>query len=52
MSLFSKKEIMLLKEFVYKENETYYKNKNAKYDSYLSKKNKDINNIYRIILKI
>ena len=47
MNLFSKKEVILLRELVNKENQEYYKKQNTKYDSDLDKRNKDINNAYK-----
>lgn len=47
MNLFSKKEVILLRELVNKENQEYYKKQNTKYDSDLHKRNKDINNAYK-----
>ena len=50
-----KKEVILLRELVNKENQEYYKKQNTKqntkYDSDLDKRNKDINNAYKILKK-
>ena len=51
MNLFSKREVVLLKELVNKENQEYYKKQNIKYDSYLHKRNKATNNAYEILKK-
>lgn len=51
MSLFSKKEVILLRKMVNKENREYYKKQNISYDSDLAKRNKEINNIYKILKK-
>ena len=49
--LFSKKDLILLGELVDKENQEYYKKRNTKYDSDLDKRNKAINNVYKILKK-
>ena len=46
-----KREVILLRELVNKENQEYYKKQNTKYDSDLDKRNKDINNAYKILKK-
>ena len=51
MNLFSKREVVLLKELVNKENQEYYKKQNTKYNSDLDKRNKAINNVYKILKK-
>lgn len=51
MNLFSKREVILLRELVNKENQEYYKKQNIKYDSDLDKRNKAINNAYKILKK-
>lgn len=50
MKLFSKKELLYMKEFVVKQNKEYFKSSEIKDDD-LYKKNKSINDIYRIISK-
>lgn len=51
MNLFSKREVILLRELVNKENQEYYKKQNTKYNSDLDKRNKAINNAYKILKK-
>lgn len=51
MNLFSKREVILLRELVNKENQEYYKKQNTKYNNNLYKRNKDINNAYKILKK-
>ena len=51
MKLFSKKDLILLGELVDKENQEYYKKQNTKYISDLDKRNKAINNVYKILKK-
>lgn len=51
MKLFSKKDLILLGELVDKENQEYYKKQNTKYNSDLDKRNKAINNVYKILKK-
>ena len=50
MKLFSKKELLDMKEFVAKQNREYFNSSEMKGED-LYKKNKSINDIYRIISK-
>ena len=49
MKLFSKKEMLDMKEFVRRENDKYYKSLDGNKDDELQEKNKAINDIYTIM---
>lgn len=49
MKLFSRKEMLAMKEFVRRENNKYYKSVESNKNYELQEKNKAINDIYTII---